>query len=77
MSFETVVRRVTFNSTASEKGLVDGVKYKVRLTAWNNGGPPLNHTIDSAEVLMDRSPPEIGDVFNRQAFLHFFCSKHF
>lgn len=68
MSFDTVVSKVTFNSTASEKGLADGVKYKVRLTASNNGGPPLNHTIESAEVLVDRSPPDIGDVFNKQAF---------
>lgn len=67
MSFDTVVTKVTFNSTASEKNLVDGFKYKVRLTAFNNGGPALNHTIESAEVLVDRSPPDIGAVFNKQA----------
>eukprot|EP00210_Caulerpa_lentillifera_P004366 g4164.t1 len=64
VSFETNVTKVTFNSTDSEKGLLDGLRYKVELTAFNFGGPPLNTTINSTEVLVDRSPPEIQAVYN-------------
>eukprot|EP00210_Caulerpa_lentillifera_P002998 g2862.t1 len=66
-NFDTVLTQVKFNATDSEKGLTDGLRYKVRLTAVNNGGPPRSHTVESAEVLVDRSPPEIKAVYNSES----------
>jgi len=64
-NFSTVETMVQFNATKSEKSLVDGQRYKVQLTAENNGGPPRNHTVLSAQVLVDRSPPVVEAVYNQ------------
>lgn len=68
-NFSTVETMVQFNATKSEKSLVDGQRYMVQLTATNNGGPPRNHTVLSAQVLVDRSPPVIGAVYNQSSII--------